>query len=91
MAQALLDDASACSVISWIHTLYIYHNVYHIFCQCNLSAVILLHVCPSWERDPSSVALPEVFPSFFFFSQYSTGIEGLRTEDAIHCTDCKAH
>ena len=26
----------------------------------------LLHACPSWERDPSSVALPEVSAIFFF-------------------------
>ncbi len=24
-----------------------------------------MHVCPSWERDPSSVALPEVSSIFF--------------------------
>ena len=63
----------------------------------------LLHFCPSWKRDPSTVALPEAssivffFYSFkrFFFHQhvkfFLTRIEGLRTEDVVHCTDCKAH
>ena len=61
----------------------------------------LLTVCPSWERDPSSVAPPQV--SFIFFSpllkvcltQYGrfflNWIEGLRTEDVVLCTNCKAH
>lgn len=35
----------------------------------------LLHVCPSWERDYSHVALPEVSSIFFI----------LRTEDVTHC------
>ena len=62
----------------------------------------LLHVCPSWKRDPSSVALPEVSSIVFFYPVkrvfshqhvkfFLTRVEGLRTEDVVHCTDCKAH
>ena len=58
----------------------------------------LLHVCPSWGRDPSSAALPEVLSiSFFLFFSFLihdkfflTGIEGLRTEDVLHRADCEA-
>ena len=38
-------------------------------CKCIIFSIYtrhLLHVCPSWERDPSSVALPEVSPIFPF-------------------------
>lgn len=49
----------------------------------------LLHVCTSWERDPSSEA--HLASEGFFFFRYDkiflTGIKGLRTED----TDCKAN
>ena len=54
----------------------------------------IMHVCQSWERDPSSVALPEVSSIFFphkqcFCFQYGksflTWIKGLRTEDVFHC------
>ena len=88
------------------------------FILCECLAILytrhLLHVCPSWKRDPSSVALPEVssivlffvFCFLFFFNLvkrvwvffsinmwnfFLTQIEGLRTEDVVHCTDCKAH
>ena len=95
--------------------LYLIYKYQIVRCFCSLvhlSSVIcctflytrhLLHVCPSWKRDPSSVALPEVssivffYPvkRFFFFHQhvkfFLTRIEGLRTEDVVHCTDCKAH
>ena len=96
---------------SWIHTLYIY--LYQIFLSIQLLncdfAVFSVHVtsiaCMSWERDPFSVALPEVssiffFLNFFFLSTYQkylhskfvlTEIEGLRTDNVIHCADCKAH
>ena len=37
------------------------------FCCSVLHFQHLSHVCPSWQRDPYSVALPEVFRSFFFF------------------------
>ena len=45
VAQAPLGNA--CSVISWIHTLYIYHSCvrYLAICQCNLQIVMLL-LCP---------------------------------------------
>ncbi len=32
--------------------------------RCAYLRAQLLHVCPSWERDPSSVALPEVSSIF---------------------------
>ena len=95
---------------SRIHTPYIYY----INCiRCSVNAICklwfccsvlrmrhLLHVRPSWGRNPSSVALPEVysvfFPpvKFFFCSKwyvFLTWNEGRRTEDVIHCTVCKAH
>ena len=51
----------------------------------------------SWERDPSSVALPDVF-FFIFFSVvlllllffFLSQIVSLNTGDVIHSTDCKA-
>ena len=52
---------------------------------------------PSWDRDPSSMTLPEVssiFPPPLFSSllKFSvTLIEGLMTEDVVHCTVCKTH
>ena len=36
------------------------------FCCSVLNMWHLLHLCLSWERDPSSVALPEVSSVFFF-------------------------
>ena len=36
----------------------------------------------------ASMALPEDSSVFFFFL---TRIEGLRTEDVVHCTECKAN
>ena len=58
------------------------HFTYMIICiRCSVSATCklrfccsvlhmrhLLHVSPSWQRDPSSAALPEVFCSVFFSS-----------------------
>ena len=52
----------------------------------------LLHVFLSWERAPFSVALPDVFTIFFPIGKFFlTQFEGLRKEDVVHCTDCKAH
>ena len=54
-------DASFCSVVSWIHTLYIYYIIVcQSICQCKLEALIwfcsvlkhLLHICLSWQMDP---------------------------------------
>ena len=54
----------------------------------------LLHVCPARERDPSSVALPEVCSFLTGLTQYGkfflTINEGIRTKDVILCTHCKA-
>ena len=57
------------------HTLHVFYNLNQIFCQCNRDSAVLictcmyvLHVCLSRERDPSSVALPEVSSSFLFFT-----------------------
>ena len=66
---------------------------------CKLWFVALF--CLSWKRDPSSVALSEVSFFLFFtllkrsFHQHGkfflTRVECLRTENVVHCTDCKAH
>ena len=60
-------------ISSWIHHLIIdtciYKHLDYLCCKCiifSISTRHLLHVCPSWERDPSSVALPEVSPMFPF-------------------------
>ena len=85
------DASSLCCFLFFLHSL-LYTYLYHIFYQCNLETVSLL----SWEMDPSCVAPPEVssvFLSLFFFTiwQFLTRIEDLRTEDVVHCTDCKAY
>ena len=54
----------------------------------------LLQVCPSWMRDHSSVALPEVSPFFSLLKGFSQEFflcqcEGLRTEDVVMML-CKA-
>ncbi len=36
----------------------------------------LLHVCPSWERDPSSGALPDGFSHFFSLLAWRCGVSG---------------
>ena len=79
---------------------------YSVNATCKLWFVLLymqhlLHVCLSWERDLSSAVLPEVSStpcvkilSFFFPSTWQVllpSIKGLRTEDVVHCKDCKAH
>ncbi len=87
-----------------IHPLYfcstIYISVIKLYtlqfcCWCILYTRHLLHGCPSWERDPSSVALPDgffhVFPVKGFCGEFFLiWIEGLRTEGVVCCTDCKA-
>ena len=91
MARSPLGVASACSLVLLDPQT---SNIYNITCirysvsaDCKLGfccSVLyqrhLLHVCPSWERDASPVALPEVssififsllkaFTFFFFFYQ----------------------
>ena len=67
------------------------------FCCPVLYMQHLKHVCPSRERDRSSVALCEISSIFsllfngreqgkFFLSQF----KGLMFKDVVHCTDCKA-
>ena len=59
-----------------------------VFCICSeLYIQLVLHVRPSWERDPSSVALPEV--SSIFFCPFCLNVLLVRT--VVHCTYCKAH
>ena len=79
VAWALLGDASTCSVdllnphsSHLIQFIRIRHFINEI-CELRLCCSVLymqhlLHVCPSWERDPSSVATPEV-SSFFFLCE----------------------
>lgn len=80
---------------SWIHTV---NEILKLW----FSVRVMFHICPSWKRDPSSVALPQI--SFHFFtllqgcfcfvfimaSFSSLKSRGLRTEDVFHCTKCKA-
>lgn len=66
---------SSCSVASWIHTLFIYHNLYQIFCQCN-SLFFSVHatstVCLSVLGGRSSpLALLEVSSIFSFLRMWS--------------------
>ena len=88
---------------SWI---YIRHSVnvtcklwfFALFCTCDICC---MSVCPGRGIPPLWLFL-RFLPSFFypvkrviFFHQHGkfflTQIQGLRTEDVVHCTDCKAH
>ncbi len=70
-------------VILMVHTVIL-------LCWSVLYTRHLLHVCLSWERDPSSVALPEVSSIFFLSKEFIlVRIERLRTEDVVRFTDCK--
>jgi hypothetical protein len=90
-------------ISSWIHLLIIdtciSKHLDYLCCKCIIFSIYtrhLLHVCPSWERDPSSVALPEVSPIFFplklwgfsfFWKFFLVRCEGLRTEGVVLSTD----
>ena len=112
VAQATLVDASACSLTpnpsSGIY-IYIYHinciryrvnaNCKLWFCCFVLFMWHLLHVCPCWEGDPSSAALPEVSCIFSLFKVFlylymvfpHTKESKDRGFNVVHSTDCKAH
>lgn len=67
------------------------------FYRYNLYTLNLLHSCPSWERDTSSVTLPEVSSIFLFPATrglsgkfFITQNKGLRAKGVVHCTDCMA-
>lgn len=92
-----LVEALACWVVLLCPHLYILYNFSDILSiKCvNCNCVVLFCICdidsiatPSWERDPSSVAILEVFPVKRFFLSRNNS---LRTEDVIHSPDCKAH
>ena len=60
VADILVDSSSY-----YRHMHFLTFGLYAV--KCIISSIYtrhLLHVCPSWERDPSSVALPEVSPMF---------------------------
>ena len=107
----LISDTYATGLLTslWIHLLIIdtcisKHLVY-LCCKCIISSIYtrhLLHVCPSWERDPSSVALPEVSPMFPFklwgFSlevfpctMWGSKDRGCHIVILIFCTNCGVH
>ncbi len=69
----------------------------HTFVMRDVSPIFeCLNVCSSWERDPFYAVLPEVSSISSPLKRSSWGefflirFEGLRTEDAVRCTDCKA-
>lgn len=66
-----------------------YDCIYNLYTTifCCESLLYSIHVCPFWERDPSSVAHPEtssVFGGKFFLLWNKT----LRTDGVVFCTDC---
>ena len=79
-----------------IHIICIRHSVnVTVICCSSLYTQHLLHVCPSLLCG-SSWGFFHCFFFFYpvkrvFFFPINPQIEGLRTEDVVHCTDCKAH
>ena len=59
------------------------------FCCSLLYMRLLLHVGPSWAKDPSFMKL---LPSFFLFKSFFNIFFSINmTSFVAHCTDCKAH
>lgn len=82
----LLDPPSS---LICIYTFCHYDCIYNLYTTifCCESLLYSIHVCPFWERDPSSVAHPEtssVFGGKFFLLWNKT----LRTDGVVFCTDC---
>ncbi len=87
-----MGDTRSCWMSSWISPFHLCFVINCIYCDFLLliytvHTIHLFHVYPSWERDPSIVALLEVASifsllKFFFFScEFSLNrFEGLRTE-----------
>ena len=102
VVQAPLGDASASSVVSWIHTLYLYFIIcirYPVNATCEpwLCCSVpcmrhLLHVCLSWESDLTSCFFHLFFyPALKGFFLNVAHFAHLNCGDIVHCTDSKAH